>query len=82
MMAWRPHTLLQLLEPNDFPRLDTIFADHKYHNHALHAWMAEHRPRWHIEVKTRPEGAQRLHAPGETLGGGADERLAWSLSAP
>lgn len=49
-------TLLQLLEPNDFPRLATIVADHKSHNHALHIWMREHRPTWRIEVKTRPEG--------------------------
>jgi putative transposase len=50
--------LLQLIEPNDFPRLETIFADNKYHNHALHTWMTEHRPMWRIEVKTRPEGSK------------------------
>jgi transposase len=50
--------LLQLIEPNDFPRLETIFADHKYHNHGLHTWMSEHRPTWRIEVKTRPEGSK------------------------
>jgi putative transposase len=50
--------LLQLIEPHAFPRLATIFADHKYHNHALYTWMKEHRPMWHIEVKTRPEGAK------------------------
>ena len=52
--------LLQLIEPNEFPRLETIFADHKYHNHAFHTWMSEHRPTWHIEVKTRPEGSKRF----------------------
>ena len=30
-----PH-LLQLIEPNAFPRLATIVADHKDHNHALY----------------------------------------------
>jgi putative transposase len=50
--------LLQLIEPHDFPRLKTIFADNTYHNHSLQAWMTEHRPAWHIEVKTRPEGAR------------------------
>ena len=50
--------LLQRIEPNNFPRLETIFADHKYHNHALHTWMTEHRPMWRIEVKTRPEGSK------------------------
>ena len=50
--------LLQLIDPEDFPRLETIFADHKYHHHALHTWMKEHRPTWRIEVKTRPEGSK------------------------
>ena len=50
--------LLQLLEPKDFPRLKTIFADHKYHNQTLQAWMTEHRPAWRIEVKTRPAGSK------------------------
>jgi putative transposase len=48
--------LLGLVTPQDFPRLVTIFADQKYHNHALGAWMAEHRTSWRIEVKVRPEG--------------------------
>jgi putative transposase len=48
--------LLQLIEAKDVPRLETICADTKYHNHALHTWMREHRPTWRIEVKTRPEG--------------------------
>ena len=48
--------LLNQLSPQDFPRLTVIFADNKYHNHALEAWMKAHRPGWRIEVKTRPEG--------------------------
>jgi putative transposase len=51
-------TLLGQVQPQDFPRLVTIFADNKYHNHALEAWMAEHRADWSITVKTRPEGAK------------------------
>src|SRR5882724_419177 len=50
--------LLQQIAPQAFPRLETIFADHKYHHHALHAWMEEHRPKWRIEVKTRPAGSK------------------------
>jgi putative transposase len=52
-----PHLLGQL-EPGDFPRLSTIFADQKDHHHALDAWMAAHRAGWRIEVKTRPEGTK------------------------
>src|SRR5215475_13789418 len=48
--------LLGRVHPYHFPCLVTIFADQKYHNHALDAWMAEHRPSWHIEVKARPAG--------------------------
>jgi len=48
--------LLGLVTPQDFPRLVTIFADQKYHNHDLEAWMAAHRAGWRIEVKARPAG--------------------------
>jgi putative transposase len=50
--------LLRHVTPQVFPRLVTIFADQKYHNHALEAWMAVHRAGWHLEVKTRPEGTK------------------------
>jgi putative transposase len=50
--------LLGHVTPQDFPRLVTIFADQKYHNHALDAWMAEHRAGWHIDVKRRPAGTK------------------------
>ena len=49
--------LLALISATAFPRLETIFGDNKYHNHALQAWMATHRPTWRLEVKTRPEGS-------------------------
>ena len=48
--------LLRRVTPQAFPRLVTIFADQKYHNHALDAWMATHRTGWRIEVKARLEG--------------------------
>jgi len=50
--------LLGHVTPQDLPRLETIFADQKYHNHALDAWMAKHRAGWRIEVKARPEGTK------------------------
>jgi putative transposase len=50
--------LLSQVTPQDLPRLETIFADQKYHNHALDTWMAEHRAGWHIEVKVRPAGTK------------------------
>ena len=50
--------LLGPVTPHDFPRLLTIFADQKSHNHALDAWMAEHRAGWRIEGTMRPEGTK------------------------
>jgi putative transposase len=51
-------SLLSPITPHDFPRLVPLFADQKYHNHALDAWRAEHRAGWRIEVQTRPEGTK------------------------
>src|SRR5438309_11580263 len=48
--------LLGLVTSQDFPRLVTIFADQKYHNHALDAWLAVYRAGWRIAVKARPAG--------------------------
>lgn len=50
--------LLSQITPEGFPRLETIFGDNKYHNHALEAWLKEHRAGWRVEVKTRPEGSK------------------------
>jgi putative transposase len=49
--------LLCLISPEEYPRLEVIFGDNKYHNHALYAWLEEHRPNWRVEVKKRPEGS-------------------------
>jgi putative transposase len=50
------HEALGQVRPEAFPRLRTVFADQKYRNHALDAWMAENRPRWRIEVVGKREG--------------------------
>lgn len=49
--------LLDTVSPSDFPRLQTIFGDNKYHNKALDKWLKSERPDWSIEVKMRPEGS-------------------------
>lgn len=43
----------------DFPRLQTVWADSKYHNHALAAWKAE-RPdlKWDLEIIRRPQATR------------------------
>jgi putative transposase len=50
--------LLGKITPQDFPRLEVIFGDNKYHNHDLEGWLKENRPGWRIEVKKRPEGTR------------------------
>jgi putative transposase len=50
--------VLKHVTAHDFPRLQTIFADSKYHNHALEDWLAKNRPGWRLEVKVRPEGTK------------------------
>src|SRR3954451_18128425 len=42
-----------------FPRLKKLWADNKYHNHSLDAWMSEHG--WYvIEVVSRPAGSKKF----------------------
>src|SRR6185295_784223 len=41
--------LLGHVQGHHCPRLVTIFADAKYHNHAFEAWLAAHRAGWHLE---------------------------------
>jgi len=50
--------LLKQVQAQDFPRLQTIFGDNKYHNQALEDWLAKNRPGWRIEVNARPEGTK------------------------
>jgi|ERR1700722_942475 putative transposase len=45
------------LRPEAFPRLEAIFGDHKYHNHAFHKWLQEHSGgKWRVIVSSPPPG--------------------------
>jgi putative transposase len=47
--------VLGKLTKGAFPRLALLWADNKYHNHALNRWVAENG--WYvIQVKSRPQG--------------------------
>ena len=50
--------VLEQISQQDFPRLETIFGDNKYHNKGLQAWLKKQRPGWKVEVKSRPEGSR------------------------
>lgn len=50
--------LLNKVNPRDFPRLEVICGDNKYHNHSLNAWLLDERPKWRIEVQSPPPGTK------------------------
>jgi putative transposase len=51
--------LLGRLDSSDYPRLHKIWADNKYHNHALYAFIKEHAEGfWSLQIVRRPEGQQ------------------------
>jgi len=50
--------LFAQLRQEDFPRLNTIWTDNKYHNHQLYQWMAQHRSGWRLEPVRRPKGSR------------------------
>jgi putative transposase len=53
--AWR---VLEKLTAANYPRLELLWADSKYHNKALQRWMARHGVGYRIEVVSRPIGAK------------------------
>jgi putative transposase len=54
--AAAPRVLAQL-DQTDYPRLRRIWADNKYHNHTLYAWVEEHGGgAWALEIVSRPPG--------------------------
>jgi putative transposase len=45
------------MESEAFPRLRKMWADNKYHNHALYAWMKDHVA-YALEIVSRPSDAK------------------------
>ena len=51
--------VLQHLGLATYPRLEVIWADNKYHNHGLNAWIkTASLGNWRLEVVRRPAGSQ------------------------
>jgi len=50
--------VFQQVRPAAVPRLTKVWADGKYHNHALRDWLREHRPAWDLEIVSRPPEAK------------------------
>ena len=50
--------VLEQVTAQDFPRINKMWADGKYHNYNLRDWIQKHRPNWELEVISRPKGAK------------------------
>ena len=51
--------VLSQLNQSEFPRLEVIWADSKYHNHTLHHWKLQQPDLpWRLEIVSRPPGQQ------------------------
>jgi putative transposase len=50
--------VLAKLDPDEHPRLEKLWGDQKYRNHALERWLAATKARYHLEVVQRPVGAK------------------------
>jgi putative transposase len=50
--------LFTQLDSQKYPRLETVYADSKYHNHSLKAWMSEQGCQFKVEVVSRPPGTK------------------------
>lgn len=49
--------VFQQLKPTEQPKLEKIWADGKYHNHDLNAWLDRQRSiEWDLEIVRRPAG--------------------------
>lgn len=57
--AYAARPVLKQLSESRQPRLEVIWADSKYHNHALNSWISR-QPNltWKLEVIGRPKGAK------------------------
>jgi putative transposase len=50
--------VLGKLTQEKFPRLEVIFADNKYNNHALDKWLKRSGVKYRIEVRMKPEDSK------------------------
>jgi putative transposase len=51
--------VFEQLKPTSQPRLMTVWADSKYHNHDLKVWLKRQRSiKWVLEIVNRPVGAK------------------------
>ena len=74
--------VLQHLGRATSPRLAVLWADNKYHNHGLNAWIATESPgQWQLRNGAAPRRQQGVRPVAQTVGGGTDPRVARPLSS-
>lgn len=57
--AYAARPVMQQLTESRQPRLQIVWADSKYHNHALRSWITRQKSiTWTLEVVRRPKGAK------------------------
>lgn len=52
------YRVLRKLKAEDYPRLELLWADHKYQNKRLQRWLKDQQVKYRIEVVSRPIGAK------------------------
>lgn len=52
--------LFQQMPGQDYPRLEEVQADNKYHNHDLYRWLRVHHRRYRVVVLSRETGERRF----------------------
>jgi putative transposase len=52
--------VLRKLRRDKLPRLEVVFADNKYRNHTLDAWLLRTQAPYRIEISSRPEGEPKF----------------------
>jgi len=50
--------VLRQVSPGNFPRVSKVWGDGKYHNHDFRKWMQQQRPKWELEIVSRPAEAK------------------------
>jgi putative transposase len=52
--------VMEQLNRREFPRLQVVWADGKYHNYQLYDWLSAHRRQlpWELEIVSRPKDAK------------------------
>jgi putative transposase len=53
--TFAPQVLWEL-DPAEYPRLKKVFADKKYNNNELRAWMSQEGVPWQLEISSKAEG--------------------------